>query len=333
MTDSACPVGFFLHPEAPLHDTGWGHPEHQGRLRALASAVGRDLLALHERVVQVEPGQVTDEDLLRIHAPGYLALLRAAVERAEKEGTPVPLDGDTMVSGASWGAATGSTAALLTATGQVADGTLSSAFVATRPPGHHATPDRAMGFCLINHVAVAARWLQETGRAERVLIVDWDVHHGNGTQDTFYADGTVFYLSLHQSPHYPGTGAASETGVGEGAGWTLNVPLPAGTSATEYSQRFSDALSQGLETCRPDFILISAGFDVMAGDPLGGMLLEPEDLHSLAHEVMAGAADESGVDDAHRVGVVAALEGGYDPARTGLGAAAVIRALAGIDLD
>ena len=228
MTDPAPPVGFLLHPEAPLHDTGWGHPEHQGRLRALASAVGRDLLALHERVVQVEPGQMRDEDLLRVHTPGYLALLRAAVERAEKEGAPVPLDGDTMVSAASWGAATGSTAALLTAIGQVADGTLSSAFVATRPPGHHATPDRAMGFCLINHVAVAARWLQATGRAERVLIVDWDVHHGNGTQDTFYADGTVFYLSLHQSPHYPGTGAASETGFGEGVGWTLNVPAAGG---------------------------------------------------------------------------------------------------------
>ena len=348
MTDSAGPVGFLLHPEAPLHDTGWGHPEHQGRLRALASAVGRDLLALHERVVQVEPGQVTEEDLLRVHAPGYLASLRTAVERAEKEGASVSLDADTIVSAASWGAATGSTAALLTAAGQVADGTLSSAFVATRPPGHHATPDRAMGFCLINHVAVAARWLQETGRAERVLIVDWDVHHGNGTQDTFYADGTVFYLSLHQSPHYPGTGAASAIGAGEGAGWTLNVPLPAGTSAAEYSQQFSDALSQGLETCRPDFILISAGFDVMAGDPLGGMLLETEDLHALTLEVMAGAARAPGaregearegearepmIDDAPRVGVVAALEGGYDPVRTGLGAAAVLRGLAGIDLD
>ena len=182
-------------------------------------------------------------------------------------------------------------------------------------------------------MAVAARWLQETGRAERVMIVDWDVHHGNGTQDTFYADGTVFYLSLHQSPHYPGTGAASEKGVGEGTGWTLNVPLPAATSADDYSQRFSEALGQGLEICRPDFILISAGFDVMAGDPLGGMLLEPEDLHSLTQQVMAGTADGARADDAHRVGVVAALEGGYDPARTGLGAAAVIRALAGIDLD
>lgn len=331
MTDSAPPAGFLLHPEAPLHDTGWGHPEHQGRLRALSSAVGRDLLALHGRVVQVDPGQVTDGDLLRVHTPEYLTLLRTSVERAEKEGTSVSLDADTIVSAASWSAATGSTAALLTAAERVADGTLSSAFVATRPPGHHATPDRAMGFCLINHVAVTARWLQATGRAERVLIVDWDVHHGNGTQDTFYDDGTVFYLSLHQSPHYPGTGAASETGVGEGAGWTLNVPLAAGTSAAEYSRHFSEALSQGVEASRPNFILISAGFDVMAGDPLGGMLLEPEDMHALTREVMAVAAMGGGDDDSRGVGIVATLEGGYDPARTGLGVAAVLRALAGID--
>ena len=331
MTDFAPPVGFLLHPDAPLHDTGWGHPEHQGRLRALSSAVGRDLVALHERVVQVDPGQVTDEDLLRVHTPQHLALLRTYVDQAEKEATPVPLDADTIVSATSWGAATGSTAALLTAVGQVASGTLSSAFVATRPPGHHATPDRAMGFCLINHVAVAARWLQATGAAERVLIVDWDVHHGNGTQETFYADGTVFYLSLHQSPHYPGTGAADETGVGDGAGWTLNVPLPAGTSVAAYGEHFARALERGLETCRPDFILISAGFDVMAGDPLGGMLLEPEDLHALTRRVMAGAASEPRAEKARAVGVVAALEGGYDPVRTGLGAAAVLRAMAGID--
>ena len=331
VTDFAPPVGFLLHPDAPLHDTGWRHPEHQGRLRALASTVGRDLLALHEKVVQVEPGRVTEEDLFRVHTPEYLALLRAHVDRAEKEGAPVPLDADTIVSGASWAAATGSTAALLTAVEQVASGTLSSAFVATRPPGHHATPERAMGFCLINHVAVAARWLQATGRAERVLIVDWDVHHGNGTQDTFYADGTVFYLSLHQSPYYPGTGAADETGTGGGDGWTLNVPLPTGTPVAEYRQHFARALEQALETCRPAFILISAGFDVMAGDPLGGMLLEPEDLHALTREVMAGAAGEARVDGAREVGVVATLEGGYDPARTGLGAAAVLRALAGID--
>lgn len=287
------------------------------------------MLALHEHVVQVEPGPVTDEDLLRVHTPEHLALIRAAVARADKEATTVSLDGDTRVSAASWRAAAGSSGALLTAVERVADGTLSAGFVATRPPGHHATPDRAMGFCLINHVAVAARWLQVTGRAERVLIVDWDVHHGNGTQDVFYGDGTVFYLSLHQWPHYPGTGAADETGVGEGEGWTLNIPLPSGTSVADYRQHFSHSFERALETCRPDFILISAGFDVMADDPLGGMLLEPEDLHAITREVMGRAAafGESAA------GVVAALEGGYDPARTGLGAAAVLRALAGIDLE
>jgi acetoin utilization deacetylase AcuC-like enzyme len=264
---------------------------------------------------------VSEEDLLRVHTPEHIAALREAVEQAEKDSAQVRLDADTVVSAASWGAATGSTAALLTAVEQVADGTLSAAFVATRPPGHHATPDRAMGFCLINHVAVAARWLQASGRAERVLIVDWDVHHGNGTQDTFFADGTVFYVSLHQSPHYPGTGAADEIGIGGGEGWTLNVPLPLGTSVADYREHFSGALAQALDMSRPDFVLISAGFDVMAGDPLGGMLLEPEDLHALTQEVMAGSG----------VGVVAALEGGYDPARTGLGAAAVLRALAGVD--
>ena len=324
MTDPT-PVGFLLHPESPLHDTGWGHPEHQGRLRSLASAVGRDLLALHDKVIQVEAGEATEEDLRRVHTSAHLAVVREAAERAERESTLVRLDPDTVVSPASWRAAVGSSGALITAVKAVSDGELASAFVAARPPGHHATPDRAMGFCLVNHVAVAARWLQATGRAERVLIVDWDVHHGNGTQDVFYADGTVFYLSLHQWPHYPGSGAAHETGVGEGEGWTLNVPLPAATPAAEYQRHFSEALAVALGVCRPQFVLVSAGFDVMAGDPLGGMLLEPTDLHAITCEVLTQIE--------HGVGVVATLEGGYDPARTGLGTAAVLRALAGIELE
>jgi acetoin utilization deacetylase AcuC-like enzyme len=324
VTDST-PVGFLLHPESPLHDTGWGHPEHQGRLRSLASAVGRDLLALHDKVIQVEASDATEEDLRRVHTSAHLSLVREAAERAGRESTLVRMDPDTVVSPASWRAALGSSGALITAVEAVSDGTLKSAFVAARPPGHHATPDRAMGFCLVNHVAVAARWLQASGRAERVLIIDWDVHHGNGTQDVFYADGTVFYLSLHQWPHYPGSGAADETGEGDGQGWTLNVPLPMNTPADDYRRHFSDALAEALEVCRPDFVLISAGFDVMAGDPLGGMLLEPEDLHALTGEILA-QIDEG-------VGVVASLEGGYDPGRTGLGTAAVLRALAGIDLE
>lgn len=324
MTDPS-PVGFLLHPASPLHDTGWGHPEHQGRLRSLASAVGRDLLALHDKVIQVEPGEATEEDLLRVHSSDHVTLVREAAERAERESELIRLDPDTVVSPASWRAAIGSSGALLTAVEAVATGTLASAFVATRPPGHHATRDRAMGFCLINHVAVAARWLQATGRADRVLIVDWDVHHGNGTQDIFYCDGTVFYLSLHQWPHYPGSGASDEGGEGEGEGWTLNVPLPARTPVDEYRRHFLGALDQALETCRPGFVLVSAGFDVMAGDPLGEMLLEPEDLHALTRDIVQRTGNG--------VGIVAALEGGYDPGRTGLGTAAVLRALAGIDLD
>ncbi|MEE8146730.1 MAG: histone deacetylase, partial [Longimicrobiales bacterium] len=299
------PVGFLLHPASPLHDTGWGHPEHQGRLRSLASAVGKDLLVLHDKVIQVEPGEATEEDLLRVHSSDPVTLVRDTAERAERESALMRLDPDTVVSPASWRAAIGSSGALLTAVEAVTAGTLASAFVATRPPGHHATHDRAMGFCLINHVAVAARWLQATGRADRVLIVDWDVHHGNGTQDIFYSDGTVFYLSLHLWPHYPGSGGSDERGEGAGEGWTLNVPLPAGTPVDEYRSHFSGALDEALETSLPDFVLVSAGFDVMAGDPLGEMLLEPEDLHALTRDIIQRTGNG--------VGIVAALEGGYDP--------------------
>jgi acetoin utilization deacetylase AcuC-like enzyme len=183
-----------------------------------------------------------------------------------------------------------------------------------------------MGFCLFNNVAVTARSLQRAGRAERVLIVDWDVHHGNGTQDAFYDDPTVFFLSLHQSPHYPGTGAAEERGTGPGEGYTLNVPLPAGTPADAYRSRFDEALDEALAVARPDFVLVSAGFDVMAGDPLGDMLLEPADLHAMTRRLVAIA---DSVCDGR---VVALLEGGYDPPRLGQGVVAVLRALAGLEL-
>jgi len=181
-----------------------------------------------------------------------------------------------------------------------------------------------MGFCLFNSIAVVARWLQAHGHAERVLIVDWDVHHGNGTQDAFYDDASVFFLSLHQWPHYPGTGAADERGAGEGEGYTLNVPLAAGTSAAEYRRRVERALEEATRDFRPDFVLVSSGFDAMAGDPLGGLLLEPEDLHEMTRHLIDEIA--SGCDGR----VVALLEGGYNTERLGLGTAAVLRALAGL---
>jgi acetoin utilization deacetylase AcuC-like enzyme len=318
------PTGFYLHPASPMHDTGWGHPEHQGRLRALTSAVGKDLLALHGRVVQRDTMDATEADILRVHHPALIRRVRDACTLAAAKGTIVSLDPDTKVSSASWDAAVGSAGAAIAATRAVADGDLANAFVATRPPGHHARPTQAMGFCLFNNVAIAARDLQATGRAARVLIVDWDVHHGNGTQDIFYEDPSVFFLSTHEWPQYPGTGREEETGAGEGEGTTLNLALAAGTPRHEYLERFSAALAQAFEQSEPDFVLVSSGFDCLAGDPLGGLLLEPEDLHQMTREVVDMAGRACG----GRVVVV--LEGGYDPARTGQGAVGVIRALAGL---
>jgi len=282
------------------------------------------MLALFGRAEQAQPGEASEEDLLRVHTPEHVARIRAAVAEAERTDGLVELDPDTRVCGASWEAALGSLGAALAAAGGVAEGRFRNAFVATRPPGHHATPDRAMGFCLFNTVAATARWLQAHGHARRVLIVDWDVHHGNGTQDIFWEDPSVYFLSLHQSPWWPGTGAAEERGGGAGEGATRNVPLEAGTTPEAYRAAFEGALDQALREFRPDFILVSAGFDALAGDPLGGLLLEPRDFHALTRSLMARA------DEACGGRVVALLEGGYDPRRTGLAAVAVIRALADI---
>ncbi|MFV2006866.1 MAG: histone deacetylase family protein [Longimicrobiales bacterium] len=317
-------TGFLLHPASALHDTGWNHPEHQGRLRALSSTVGKDVLTLHQAVVQVECRDALEEDLLRVHTSEQVEFVRAAVERAKAVDSPVTLHADTRVSAASWDAAVGSAGGVITAAEHVSAGSLRNAFVAARPPGHHATPSGSMGFCLFNNVAVAVRWMQHKGLAERVLVVDWDVHHGNGTQDIFYADPTVVYVSLHQYPHYPGTGAAEETGEGEGVGATINVPLPAATPPDRYRDQFMAALDRAWALGRPDFVFVSAGFDVMAGDPLGGQLLEPADLHELTRNLVERV-------EADGIGLVTALEGGYDPERTGQGAVAVIRALAGLE--
>lgn len=342
---SSSPTGFLLHPASALHDSGWGHPEHQGRLRALASAVSMDMLALHDRVAQMESRTATDEELLRVHTAEHLERVRSAADRAMEEERCIALDSDTLVSGASWDAATGSAGAVLAAVEGVARGFIRNAFVAARPPGHHATPSRAMGFCLVNHVAVGARFVLDQGLGRKVLIVDWDVHHGNGTQEIFYQDPDVFYLSLHQSPHYPGTGHAHETGSGSGAGTNLNVPIPPGTPRSEYRERFSHALQDVRSRFSPDWVLVSCGFDVLLGDPLGGQELEPEDLYDFTRAILGGpegataplvevegdrraASAAQGETPGEKVVVV--LEGGYVPARVGAGTVAVLRALAGL---
>jgi acetoin utilization deacetylase AcuC-like enzyme len=289
------------------------------------------MLALHGRVEQVAPDEAAfpqravEAAILDVHTAAHMEMIRAAVARAAAEGQPVSVEAETRVSDASWDAATGSVQAGLTAAAAVARGTLRNAFVAARPPGHHAGPDSAMGFCLFNTVAVTARWLRAQGHAERVLIVDWDVHHGNGTQEVFWEDPDVFYLSLHQHPWFPGTGSTEERGGGAGVGTTLNVPLRAGTSRALYRERFEEALDDAFHRFSPDFVLVSAGYDALEGDPLGELTLRPEDFHHLTR-VLLRRAERTGISR-----LVACLEGGYDPRATGLATVATLRALAGVD--
>jgi acetoin utilization deacetylase AcuC-like enzyme len=317
------PTAFVMHPDSALHDTGWRHPEHQGRLPALVRALHRETPALLEVMLQREAAAAPEEALLAVHTAAHLAAMREAVAEAERRGEPVRVEADTVVSAASWGAALGAAGAALAAVELVARGEAATAFAACRPPGHHALADGAMGFCIFNNVAIAARRLQAAWGLERVLIVDVDVHHGNGTQAIFYDDPSVYVLSLHQSPHYPGTGSAAERGAGSGTGATRNVPLPAGTDGAAYRAALSTALDAMLAEFEPELCLVSAGFDCLAGDPLGGLLLEPADLYGVTRELVERATGGTGR-------VVAVLEGGYAPERTGAGALQVVRALAGL---
>jgi len=323
MPSPAARAALVSHPDTARHDTGWGHPEHQGRLPAVIAAIEKDTPALLPHLAQQEGLPAAQDALRLVHAPGYIELVRTAVERARASASLLHLDPDTVVSAASWDAALASAGCALTATDLVLDGAAEAAFALSRPPGHHALVDGAMGFCLFNNVALAARHAQRRGIG-RVLIVDFDVHHGNGTQDIFYEDPSVYFLSTHLSPHWPGTGAADERGAGAGANTTRNVPLPHGVLPAEYHRAFDAALDATLAEFEPELVIVSAGFDCLAGDPLGGMLLEPIDLHAVTTRLReATRATAQGR-------LVAALEGGYAPPRVGRGVVAVLRALCGL---
>ncbi len=305
-------IGLYYHGDCGRHDTGWGHPEHQGRLRAVMGALEAALPELADQVEPVEAAPLDEARLSSVHEPAHVERVRAAVAEAAETGESVALEVDTVVSGASWDAALAAAGCAVAAVEAVCAGRHAAAFCPVRPPGHHATPNRAMGFCLFNSVAIAARHAIEAGLAGRVLIVDWDVHHGNGTQDIFWEDPDVFFLSMHQSPHYPGTGAADERGAGPGRGTTRNVPLPPGLPPERYVDELLTALDEALEGFDPELVLVSAGFDAARGDPLGGFTLEPEHFHRLTVELSRRAA---GTAAAGRV--VSLLEGGYDPERLG----------------
>jgi acetoin utilization deacetylase AcuC-like enzyme len=316
------PILLFDHPACERHDPGPGHPDAITRLPALRAALAADG-ALAPLVVRRRAEPAGEGDLRLAHTATHVERVRAGVLEATQRGEPVWLDEDTAVSAGSWDAALAAAGCATAAAAAVAAGA-PVAFALSRPPGHHATAHRAMGFCLFNNVAIAVRRLQALGAARRVLVLDWDAHHGNGTQDVFYDDPSVYVLSLHlDAPHYPGTGSAAERGAGRGHGTTRNVPLPAGTPAAEYRARFAEALDDALSSFAPELVVASVGLDALEGDPEGGLGLAPADLHALTAEVLERLPAEA----RRFVGV---LEGGYAIDRIGHGLVDVLRALAGL---
>ena len=296
-------------PICKKHDTGPGHPERPQRYDAVVEAFrAKGLLA---RCREIGPRAVTREDLQLVHAERYLEV----AEREIKSGREQLSTGDTSICPETWDAATRAAGCALAAIDGVMKGDAKTAFCLVRPPGHHATPTRGMGFCVLNNIALAARHAQRRLGVGRVLIVDWDVHHGNGTQDTFYSDGSVYFFSVHQWPWYPGTGREEETGEGEGKGTTLNCPLPAFSARAEIFACFEKQLLPAMEKFRPELVLISAGFDSREGDPLGHFRLKDADFADLTRMVR-GIADRSA-----QGRVVSVLEGGYS--LDGLASAAV----------
>jgi acetoin utilization deacetylase AcuC-like enzyme len=292
-------VGYVYDPLYLEHEYP-GHPERPDRLRAIVRHL-EDSGTLSE-MTSIQPRDATPEDLALVHDPALVERI-ASLTPGER---PIWLDADTYVSQRSYEAALRAAGGVLAGVDAVMDGTADAAFCLVRPPGHHATPNQAMGFCLFNNVAVAAGHLLERRGLDRVAIVDFDVHHGNGTQDIFYRDGRVLYFSTHQYPHYPGTGHWSETGEDAGKGAIINVPLPAGSGDEAALRAYLEVCAPAVRRFRPQFILVSAGFDAHFADPLANLLFSCRGYHEIS-SLLKEIADE--VCDGR---VVYALEGGYD---------------------
>ncbi|MBV8807961.1 MAG: histone deacetylase [Acidobacteriaceae bacterium] len=310
-------TGIGADPRVKRHDAGPGFPEQPARFSAILnrlewSGLASDVLRLEDRVA-------TDDELALVHTREFIAL----VDREIAQNRGQLSTGDTPINAHSGEAARIAAGCVLSAVDAVYSYEVQNAFCIVRPPGHHASASRGMGFCLFNSVAIAARYAQQKHGAARVLIVDWDVHHGNGTQDIFYEDGSVLFFSTHQSPWYPGTGDITETGEGDGVGKTINCPFPAGTDGVRIQNAFRSRLLPAAEAFRPDLVLISAGFDSRIGDPLGLFRLTDNDFAELTGLMLRIA-------ERHCSGrIVSVLEGGYNLEGLALAAEAHVRALLG----
>ncbi len=288
-------TGVIYHPDYLKHETG-SHPERKERLLSILTHL--KVSGMIEQLELIEPRHAQLNEIQYIHTPEYIEKARRSAE------LEIPLDPDTILCKESFNVALLAAGGAMIAVDAVLD-KVDSSFALVRPPGHHAEPDRGMGFCIFNNAAIAARHGQKRGRG-RILIVDWDVHHGNGTQEAFYDDPTVLYFSTHQYPHYPGTGWLDEVGTGEGMGYNINVPLPAGTDDAGFIAAFEEILVPAALEFNPDLILISAGQDAGAGDGLAQMNMSVEGFAILTSIVKSIAKKTCGGKTA------AVLEGGYD---------------------
>lgn len=298
------------------HATGSGHPESPARNAAVREA----LQPVMAKAIRIEQRIASEDEIALVHSREYIGRAKQDIAAGLKELST----GDTRVSKASWEVATEAVGGVLGAVDLVCGKKADTAFCAVRPPGHHATPTRGMGFCVFNNIAIGARYAQKRHGVGRVLIVDWDVHHGNGTQDVFYQDGSVMFLSTHQHPWYPGSGLHTEQGEGKGAGKILNFPFPAGSGRVEVlGEAFEQGLVKAAEQFRPELIMISAGFDSREGDPLGRFRLTDRDFADLTRLMRTIATKHAGGR------VVSVLEGGYSLTGLAAGVASHVAALMG----
>jgi acetoin utilization deacetylase AcuC-like enzyme len=294
------PTSLLIDPVYKQHDPGPGHPERPERYDAVTQAL--DQTGLTRTLGRIPTRTATEDEIALCHSSAYIRKVQREIAAGARELST----GDTNVGPRSWDVALQAVGGVLNAIDAVVKGEAGNAFCAVRPPGHHARPEQGMGFCIFNNVAIAARYAQRKHGISKVLIADWDVHHGNGTQDTFYNDGSVFFFSTHQSPWYPFTGSSNETGDGKGKNCTMNCPLPAGSGRNEIVGAFRERLRRAADLFRPDLVFISAGFDSRLDDPLGLFTLSDSDFSDLTAVLLEIAGTHAGGR------LVSVLEGGYN---------------------
>jgi len=291
-------TGIVYHPDYLKH-TMAGHPENAERLIAIMKTLEKE--GMFEATKSIAPRQAKIEEIEYVHSANYIVRVKSLCERGGGY-----LDPDTYVLPSSFEIALLAAGGALAATDAVIEGKVRNALALVRPPGHHALRDRGMGFCIFNNIAVAAKYAQKKYGLKKVLIIDWDVHHGNGTQDIFYYDSSVLFVSFHQYPHYPGTGDSDETGEGDGKGFTLNFPLPWGSQAKDFLRIFNDVLIPRVKVFSPEIVFISAGFDAHINDPLNNLRLTTSDFGQFT-DIIKEIAENSAEGR-----IISVLEGGYN---------------------